>query len=160
MRNSTRSSMLQQKRRPIAWDGLAGGGIQAWHRLGIHPWVHHGAPHAAGGTSMRCCIELEEYAADGDDRAALGAGRLHIALGRLSEYGCQRKRAKASCEWREIARRIDLSYRACRARLGDCPSLRLWRAAGARYARPERCHRSPGTCYHGWRWGGAWRCAR
>ena len=104
----------------MAWDGLAGDGIQAWHRLAIHPWVHHGALHAAGGTSMRCCIEhgieLEEYAADGDDRAALGAGRLHIALGRLSEYGCQRKRAKASSEWREIARRIDLSYRAYRAR--------------------------------------------
>ena len=68
---------------PIAWDGLAGDGIQAWHRLGIHPWVHHGAPHAAGGTSMRCCLERQEDAADGDDRAALAVVRLHIASVRL-----------------------------------------------------------------------------
>ena len=68
---------------PIAWDGLAGDGIQAWHRLGIHPWVHHGAPHAAGGTSMRCCLERQEGAADGDDRVALAVVRLHIASARL-----------------------------------------------------------------------------
>ena len=68
---------------PIAWDGLAGDGIQAWHRLGIHPWVHHGAPHAAGGTSMRCCLERQEDAADGDDRVALAVVRLHIASARL-----------------------------------------------------------------------------
>ena len=133
---------------PIARDGLAGDGIQAWHRLGIHPWVHHGAPHAAGGTSTQCSLESLNNAADGDDRAALGVVRLHIASARLWERACQRKRAEASCEWRESARRIDLSYRAYRARLGECPFLRLRRPTGARHSCPGRCNEASGMCYH------------
>ena len=95
-------------------------------------------PHAAGGAFAHCCLELPNYADDGNDRAMPGGKRVQVASARLWEYGCKKVRAGTSYERRESARRVDLSYGAYRARLGECPCLRLQRPVRAEKSRQNR----------------------